>query len=84
MAGVSDSLIKDSLSQLQEEDMDVHLDKWARKKLKSLRYTDLEIDKIILGDRTISYEEKQKIKTFLYGKGYKIDAQLSALPFLGN
>lgn len=84
MAGVSDSLIKDSLGQLQEEDMDVHLDKWARKKLKSLRYTDLEIDKIILGERTISYEEKQKIKTFLYSKGYKIDTQLLSLPFLGN
>ena len=84
MAGVSDARVKVSLGPLQGQDTDAHLDKWARKKLKSLRYSDLEIEEIIKGVRKITYEEKQKVKTFLYGKGYKIEAQLLALSFLGN
>jgi hypothetical protein len=32
----------------------------------------------------LSYEDKQKVKQFLFGKGYSVEAQLAMLGFLKN
>jgi len=84
LAGVSDSLVNQALGQLTQQDTDNHLEKWAHKKLRSLGYSFSEVEQVISGNKDIPFEHKQKIKQFLFGKGYRVEAQLAALNFLKN
>ena len=84
LAGVSDSLVNQALGQLTQQDTDNHLEKWAHKKLRSLGYSFSEVEQVISGNMDIPFEHKQKIKQFLFGKGYRVEAQLAALNFLKN
>ena len=83
-AGVSDALIREALSQLQDVDTQLHLEKWAAKKLKVMKFSEDSIAQILSGDLELSYEDKQKVKQFLFGKGYSVEAQLAMLGFLKN
>lgn len=81
-AGVSDVLIREALEQLQDVDTQKHLEKWAAKKLKVMKFSEDKIDQILSGHMALSYEDKQKVKQFLFGKGYSVEAQLASLGFL--
>jgi hypothetical protein len=60
------------------------LEKWAAKKLKVMKFSEDSIAQILSGDLALSYEDKQKVKQFLFGKGYSVEAQLAMLGFLKN
>ena len=82
LAGVSDALIKKSLEQLDDNTTEVQIEKWTSKKLKQLGYSQEEIQFIQEGVKKISFEEKQKIKAFLFQKGFVIDRINATLNFL--
>jgi len=82
LAGISDTLIQKSLEQLEDSTTDVQIGKWSRKKLKQLGFKEEEIEAVFNGSRKISYEEKQKIKIFLYQKGFVIERINATLSFL--
>lgn len=84
VAGITDSMIREALEQLENSANEAHLDKWSRKKLKTLGYVDIEIEKVIQGELELPYDEKQKIKSFLFGKGFTLESQLASLRFLKN
>ncbi len=81
-AGISDALILQSLSLLEEATTDLQIEKWARKKLKAMKFQEEKIDDIIEGKAILNFEEKQKVKAFLMGKGFSIQDQMNALLFL--
>jgi hypothetical protein len=72
------------ISQLQDVDTQLHLEKWAAKKLKVMKFSEDSIAQILSGELALSYEDKQKVKQFLFGKGYSVEAQLAMLGFLNN
>ncbi len=84
LAGVSDSLVNQALGQLTEVETDNHLEKWAQKKLRNLGYSISEVEQVISGNKDIPFEHKQKIKQFLFGKGFRVEEQLLTLGFLKN
>ncbi len=81
-AGVSDGLIQRALLNLEDGNTQLQIEKWARKKLKSMKFDEGKIDNIVEGSTLLSFEEKQKVKVFLRGKGFSIQDQLNTLSFL--
>jgi hypothetical protein len=49
-----------------------------------MKFSEDSIAQVLSGDLALSYEDKQKVKQFLFGKGYSVDAQLAMLGFLKN
>jgi regulatory protein len=81
-AGIPEKLCLQVLGGIQEDLEIQHITKWATKKLKALRYNEDEIQHIIAGKLPLNYENKQKLRQFLFTKGYPLEQQKEVLRFL--
>jgi regulatory protein len=81
-AGVTEKLALKAITGIQEDTSHDQIARWASKKLKSLKFTELQIEEILAGRRILEYQDKQKLKGFLATKGFPIDIQKRALSWL--
>lgn len=81
-AGIPEKLAFEAMGEMNSSYNLQHLEKWTKKKLKSLKFTDDQIEEIFLLKLKLEYQSKQKLMQFLFTKGFPVEEQKRALSFL--